>query len=157
MKKIVPLFILFFLPVVVFASAGEDMQTDIVQRSFNFVLFVLILYYLLADKIKAYFKNRTNEIKNSFENIEKLKKENEEKLSDARVELEKAKILSLKIVDEATSSCDTIEKKIIQEAGETIENMSKKFDESISVQTTKATKKVVDDFITDRSCIIYQK
>lgn len=43
---------LAFAPLALFASEGAE--TDIIQRTVNFVIFAGILWYLLAEKIKAF-------------------------------------------------------------------------------------------------------
>ena len=53
MKRIL-LLGLALVPVALFANEGAK-ETDIVQRTVNFIIFAGILWYLLADKIKAFF------------------------------------------------------------------------------------------------------
>ena len=38
-----------------FASEGSHGQTDIIPRAVNFLIFAALVYYLLADKVKAFF------------------------------------------------------------------------------------------------------
>ena len=53
MKKM--LFIILALsPLALFAS--EDVQTDIIPRTVNFLIFAGIVYFILADKLKDFFK-----------------------------------------------------------------------------------------------------
>ena len=59
MKRIL-LLGLALAPVALLANEGA-VETDIVQRTVNFIIFAGILWYLLADKIKAFFANRTVE------------------------------------------------------------------------------------------------
>ena len=53
---------LLLLPVLAFASGDAEAsgsgETDIFWRVINFAIFFGLLYYLLADKIKEFFKNR---------------------------------------------------------------------------------------------------
>lgn len=37
-----------------FASEGSHGQTDIIPRAVNFLIFAALVYYLLADKVKAF-------------------------------------------------------------------------------------------------------
>jgi len=52
-KKLL-LTLLALAPVALFANS-DGAETDIIQRTVNFVIFAGILWYLLADKIKAFF------------------------------------------------------------------------------------------------------
>ena len=57
MKKI--LFTLsVIIPVSLFAS-DANVETDILERTVNFFIFAAIIYYLLSDKLKAFFVGRT--------------------------------------------------------------------------------------------------
>ena len=46
----------------VLLAAGEG-ETDIVERTINFVIYIAILYYLAADKIKAIFVARQESLR----------------------------------------------------------------------------------------------
>jgi F-type H+-transporting ATPase subunit b len=65
------------------ASGGEEHATDIVERTFNFVIFAGILYYLIAEPIKTFLSDRTLSIENEF-------KKNEQRIEDSKLEKEKA-------------------------------------------------------------------
>ena len=58
MKRIL-LLGLALAPMALFAQEGAETDYDIVQRTVNFIIFAGILWYLLADKIKAFFADRT--------------------------------------------------------------------------------------------------
>ena len=53
MKRIL-LLGLALVPVALLANEGA-VETDLVQRTVNFIIFAGILWYLIADKIKAFF------------------------------------------------------------------------------------------------------
>ena len=77
MKKVL-LILLSITPLVLFANSTE-VHTDIVERSVNFFIFAAIIYYLLADKLKTFFGDRTKsiqaELDKAQEMIKNLKKE----------------------------------------------------------------------------------
>ena len=81
MLKIVPL--LGLLTVSAFAEGGGE--TDIIARTFNFIIFAGIIYYLIAEPLKSFFENRTLSIENQFKkNQEKLKESEEAKKEAAQ-------------------------------------------------------------------------
>ena len=60
-----------------FASEGSHGQTDIIPRAVNFLIFAALVYYLLADKVKAFFADRTASIAKKYEEAENKIKETE--------------------------------------------------------------------------------
>ncbi len=144
MKKL--FYICLVLPVFVF---GSDVQTDILPRSVNFLIFVAIMYYILADKARAYFTGRTASIEDEFAKIDRQKLANKKKITDANKELEKAKLLAGKIVDEATANIDNIKLHIKKATDEKIAQLVKKTDENITIQTQRLKNQTIDKFIDD--------
>jgi F-type H+-transporting ATPase subunit b len=71
--------------------ASEDTQTDIVPRVVNFLIFASIIYYLLADKIKEFFKNRKDEISAKLESVQVKVKESKKRREDSAIKVEEAK------------------------------------------------------------------
>ena len=63
--------------------ASDSGETDIVARTFNFVIFASILYYLIAEPLKKFLSDRTLSIENEF-------KRNERRLEESRVAKEEA-------------------------------------------------------------------
>lgn len=82
--------ITLLLPAVVFA-AGAGEETDTVQRIVNFIIFAAIIYYLLANRLKAYFAGRTASIQAELDKVQETLKASEAKVEDAKAQLENAK------------------------------------------------------------------
>ena len=93
MKRIL-LLGLALAPVALLANEGA-VETDIVQRTVNFIIFAGILWYLLADKIKAFFSDRTLSIQAELDKVQDTLKASKDKVSDAQKKLEEAKKLLL--------------------------------------------------------------
>ena len=81
---------LAIVPVALFANEGA-VETDIVQRTVNFIIFAGILWYLLADKIKAFFAERSLSIQSELDKVQDTLKASQEKVKDAQKKLEEAK------------------------------------------------------------------
>jgi len=144
MKKL--FYICLVLPMFLFAS---DAQTDILPRSVNFLIFIAIMYYILADKARAYFTDRTASIEDKFADIERQKLANKKRITDANKELQRAKVLAGKIVDEATANIDNIKQHIQKATDEKIAQLVKKTDENISIQRQRLKNQTIDKFIDD--------
>ncbi len=146
MKKIV-LFMLAFAPLALFASEGAE--TDIIQRTVNFVIFAGILWYLLAEKIKAFFANRSLGIQAELDKVQDTLKESQSKVDEATLKLEEAKKLAVEIVSGANAEIDSIKSKIAQAVDNEIAHLNKNFDEKIKIETKKAKKEVVQSVLEE--------
>lgn len=145
MKKNIFLFFALF-PIISFASDGS-VETDIVPRTVNFLIFVAIMYYLLSDKIKAFFQDRTNTIQGKLDEVQKTLQESKKKIEDAKNELQEAKQLANDLLKEARADVDTIKKDIAKSCEDDMAYLSKNFDEKIELEARKSTKEVVDEVL----------
>jgi len=147
MKKI--LFVLScILPLALFANEA-NVETDILQRSVNFIIFVAITYYLVADKIKTFFKERTSSIQSELDKVQQLLKESENKVKNAKQEIEKAQKLALDIVDSANVDVSTIKTKISDMVDQDIVHLNKSFDDKLIIETKKVKNEVVTELLED--------
>jgi len=143
---------LFALSVIApFALFGSDshanVETDILERSVNFFIFVSILYYLLADKLKALFSDRTNSIRSELDKVQDLLKESEVKVSGAKLEVENAKKIANDLVAAAKSDVALIKNKIEVAVEQEIAFLSKSFDEKTNLELRKVKKEVVESIL----------
>ena len=135
-------------PVVMFASEGA-VETDIVQRTVNFIIFAAILWYLLADKIKAFFANRTLSIQAELDKVQETLKASQDKVSDAQKKLEEAKKLATEIIEGAKADIDSVKQKVATAVDADIANLNKNLDEMMKVETSKAKRKVVTEVLEE--------
>ena len=103
MKRIL-LLGLALAPLALFANEGA-VETDIVQRTVNFIIFAGILWYLLADKIKAFFAERTSSIQAELDKVQDTLKASQDKVTDAQKKLAEAKKIATEIVEIGRASC----------------------------------------------------
>ncbi|XPV83471.1 MAG: hypothetical protein ACNI22_06335 [Halarcobacter sp.] len=111
MNKRLLLLGLALAPMALFASAEGAEKTDIVQRTVNFVIFAGILWYLLADKFKAFFADRTASIQAELDKVQDTLKASQDKVDDAANKLEEAKKLAAEIVEGAKADIDSVKEK----------------------------------------------
>ncbi len=147
MKKIL-LLGLALAPVAVFASS-EGAETDIVQRTVNFIIFAGILWYLLADKIKAFFAERSLSIQAELDKVQDTLKASQDKMSDAQKQLEEAKKLATEIVEGAKDDIDSIKQKVADGVDSDIANLEKNLDEAMKVETSKAKREIVAEVLEE--------
>lgn len=147
MKKLL-LLGLALAPVALLASS-EGAETDIVQRTVNFIIFAGILWYLLADKIKAFFADRTASIQGELDKVQDTLKASQDKVDAAANKLEEAKTLAAEIVETAKGDVDSVKQKIAEAVETEIANLDKGFDEKIKVETSKAKRQIVSEVLDE--------
>ena len=147
MKRIL-LLGLALAPVALFASEGA-VETDIVQRTVNFIIFAAILWYLLADKIKAFFANRTLSIQAELDKVQETLKASQDKVTDAQKKLEEAKKIATEIIEGAKADIDSVKQKVATAVDTDIANLNKNLEEMMKVETSKAKKQVVTEVLEE--------
>lgn len=133
----------------IFASAVDISKTDIVERSINFIIFIAILWYLLAGKLKAFFGARREKIAQRLSEVqEKLKiaKNNKEQ---ALRKLEEAKEQASQILANAKKEAYLIAQKIEEQSSVDIEIMRKNSEILMEFEQRKMEKEVVDEVLQE--------
>ncbi len=148
MKRIL-LLGLALAPLALFASSEGAVETDIVQRTVNFIIFAGILWYLLADKIKAFFADRTLSIQAELDKVQDTLKASEEKVNAAKKQLEDASKMAAEIVENAKNDIDSVKEKVSVAVNSDIANLEKNLEEMIKVETSKAKKEVVKEVLEE--------
>jgi F-type H+-transporting ATPase subunit b len=94
---------LLAMSTIALASSAEGGSTDIIQRTVNFLLFAGLVWYLVAEPIKAYFNSRSQGVADELKKVQDklnetiaLKKEALAKISGAEKYAEALAISSKK-------------------------------------------------------------
>ena len=131
------------------ASGAEHGQTDIVQRTVNFLLFAGLVWYLVAEPAKNYFASRSQGIADELKKVQDkldesvaLKKEALAKISDAEKFAEELAVTSKKenkiVNDNIMSQCDS-----------DLESLSKQNVSSRDFEQRKMVRGVVEDVLKE--------
>ncbi len=115
MSRIIVLMLM--ISTIALASDTENAGTDIVQRTVNFLLFVGLIWYLVAEPVKNYFASRSQAIADEMKKVQDklketgaLKKEALAKITDAEKFAEELALNSKKenkiINDNIIAQCD---------------------------------------------------
>lgn len=147
MKRIL-LLGLALVPVALLANEGA-VETDLVQRTVNFIIFAGILWYLLADKIKAFFAERSLSIQGELDKVQDTLKASQDKVKDAQKKLEEAKKIATEIIDGAKADIDSVKQKVATAVDSDIVNLNKNLEEMMKVETSKAKKEVVTEVLKE--------
>ncbi|HIO71293.1 MAG TPA: hypothetical protein EYG60_05110 [Campylobacterales bacterium] len=142
------MYILLLLSVPLLASEHSG-ETDIVARTFNFVIFVAILYYLVAEPIKKFLSDRKNGIEEQFNRnrieLEKSKAERDR----AEENLKFAKRKAGMIVADARKEAQLIKEKLEESLKHDIEVLEQQNRDKMEIEESKMVKAVVDEVIRD--------
>ncbi len=124
-------------------------QTDIIERSLNFLLFVGILWYFLAKKLRSFLHAKSLEISKRLEEIQaqlKVSKENKKKLLK---ELEQAKEKAELIVSNANKEAYTITQKYELQTKTDVENLIKNSKALMDLEVKKIKRELVEGVFKD--------
>jgi F-type H+-transporting ATPase subunit b len=133
-----------------FALASEvvsDGNTDIVQRTVNFLLFAGLVWYLIAEPVKNYFSSRSQGISDELKKVQ-------DKLNESVVLKEKAleKVNEAKKFAEDLSTASEKENKLISESimaqcEVELETISKHHDSVMKLEERKVVSNVVEEIL----------
>lgn len=140
---------LLTLSTLAFASGAEHAETDIVQRTVNFILFAGLIWYLIAEPVKNFFKSRSQDIADELSKVQEklnetisLKKEALAKISDAEKFADELAVSSKKenkiINDNLMAQCEV-----------ELENLSKQQASLIEFEQRKVVREVVEDILNE--------
>jgi len=140
---------LLFIVIGTFLFASEGVETDIVARVINFLIFAAILWYLVADKVVSFFRERKEKIAKKFQEVEEKLKETKEQKEMLKAKLEEAKVKANEIIKDSKKEAELIYNNIIKEAKEEVELYKKHFEEFKEIEIKKAKKEAVKEFLED--------
>ena len=139
---------------VAFASADahhvmDVSKTDIIPRTINFVIFVALMWYLVADKLKAMLRDRSRGIADRLS-------QTQTKVQDSRAKKEKAQ-QRLKDVHEQVNEMIKIAKqeaeisaqKIEEKTKEQVQNLIKSNEEAMEFQERLFQKQIVEEILNE--------
>ncbi|MGL2720378.1 F0F1 ATP synthase subunit B [Helicobacter pylori] len=131
-------------------ATGLDIsQTDIIERSLNFLLFAGILWYFLAKKLRSFLRSKSLEISKRLEEIQaqlKVSKENKKKLLK---ELEQAKEKAELIISDANKEAYTITQKYELQTKMDVENLIKNSRALMDLEVKKIKRELVESVFKD--------
>lgn len=155
MKKIL-LLSLFVLPAMLLASGNTEetryfLQTgreyDFLPRVVNFTIFVGLLYYLLSQPIKSFFKERSLGISTQLNEIElKLQSaKDEKKEAQSRVTSSEAK--AKEIISDANAEAVLLASKIVTANEYELALLDKQQDEKMMLEERRLAREAIDEVL----------
>lgn len=156
-RKSLPLIIFFLLIMVSLAVAAEHgggdgrRIWDMIWRIINFAILVVILYKLLADRVRKYFSERRTEIAQLLEDVDKAKRdtdsrhaEYEEKLKDVEKDIQEIRQMLLGEIEKEKA-------RIIEEGKRTSERLIEQAKDTAQQEIQKA-RTGLKEAVADMAC-----
>lgn len=157
MKKII-LLSLLVIPALLLASGNAEesryfMQTgresDFLPRVVNFVIFAALLYYLLANPIKDFFKGRSADIEKQLNEIEEQLQAAKDEKKDAQARLDSSKKKSEEIISDAKKEAVLMAEKIAIANQNELALLEKQLEEKISLEERKSAREAIDEVLSE--------
>ena len=142
-------FLVMLLPVFLFASEEASEGTDIVARTINFLIFAGILYYLIADKAKAFFTDRTKGIADKLSSLQSKVEETKQQKQEASAKLASSEEEAKELISLAKKEAELQIEKLKESSKQDIENLEKSYESKKEVLTKKATSEVVSEIMNE--------
>jgi len=159
MKKII-LLSLLVVPAVLLASGHIDTEstryftqtgreTDFWPRVVNFTIFASLLYYLVANPIKDFFKGRKEEISTKLKEIEEKLQSAKNEKKEAQNRLNESEKKAEQIILDAKKEAQLLAQNIIDANQNDLDNMDKLFEEKISLDEKRSAREAIDEILSE--------
>ena len=159
MKKIV-LLSLLVVPAVLLASghaSGEEsryfMQTgresDFWPRVVNFTIFASLLYYLVANPIKDFFKGRSAGIATQLNEIEEKLQAAKDEKKEAQVRLDASEKKAEEILVDAKAEAALLAEKIATANQNELASLEKQLEEKMTLEERKSAREAIDEVLSE--------
>ncbi len=146
------IFLMAMIAVVTFASEHApvaEVETDIIQRTVNFLIFAGIVYYLIAEPVKGFFTGRTQGIADELEKVQNRLKESKAAKEAANAKIDEAK----KLAEEIMSSCKKenviINEKMAAQLEFDLSNLEKQQSDIMELDKRQMVRQVVEEVLAD--------
>ena len=145
------IFIMAMIATVTFASGTEatGAETDIIQRTVNFLIFAGIVYYLIAEPVKGYFTGRTQGIADELEKVQTRLKESKAAKEAANAKIEEAKVLAEEIMSSCKKENVIINEKMAAQLEFDLSNLEKQQSDIMELDKRQMVRSVVEEVLAD--------
>ncbi len=158
MKKIV-LLSLLMVPAILLASGGDaessryfaqtGRETDFWPRVVNFTIFAALLYYLLANPIKNFFKGRSEGIAAQLNEIEKKLQVAKDEKKEAQNRLDESEKRAEEILTDAKAEAVLLADKIATANQNDLVTLDKQLEEKMSLEERRSAREAIDEILSE--------
>ena len=139
---------IFFLlsPIILFASVDVS-NSDIIERSINFVIFIVILWYLVANKLFSALKNRQITMASKLNGIQNELLDSNAKKDEALKLLDQTKNKVQNIIDTANKEALVISNNMEKQCMLDIEVLNNIHNDLLKFEKSRINREVIDEVL----------
>lgn len=147
MKKILAL--LLMVSTYALASEAGHNDTDIIQRTVNFLLFAGLIWYLVAEPVKNYFGSRSNEIADELNKVQEKLKESVELKKEALAKISEAEKFAEELAIASKKENKILNDNIMAQCDSDLEVIAKQHETKKDFETRNMVVEVVEEVISE--------
>jgi F-type H+-transporting ATPase subunit b len=130
------------------ASGGGEGGTDIVQRTVNFALFAGLIWYLVAEPAKAFFKGRSQGIADELQKVKDRLKESDDLKKEALAKVSEAKKFAEELQESLKKENKILNDNIMAQCEKDLLNLTNVQKSQMNFEQRKMVREVVESVIT---------
>ena len=131
------------------ASEAGHGETDIVQRTVNFLLFAGLVWYLVGEPAKSYFASRSQGISGELKKVQEKLEESITLKKDALAKISDAEKFAQDLIVSSKKENKVINDKIMTQCDADLENISKQSVSTKEFEQRKMVRSVVEDVLNE--------
>ena len=143
------LVIMLMISTYALASDGEHAGSDIVQRTVNFVIFVGLIWYLVAQPVKDYFTSRSQAIADDLKRVQEKLNESISLKKDALAKISEAEKFAEELDKSSKKENKLINDKIMLQCDSDLEGLTKHQASLIDFDQRNMVRSVVEDIVKE--------
>jgi len=146
------IFLMALIAGITFASEHAEAtgaETDIIQRTVNFLIFAGIVYYLIAEPVKAFFSGRSQGIADELNKVQDRLKESKAAKEAANAKIEEAKVLASEIMTSCKKENEIINDKMASQLEFDLSNLEKQQNDVMDLEKRQMVRNVVEEVLSD--------
>ncbi|MFT7859322.1 MAG: F0F1 ATP synthase subunit B [Sulfurimonas sp.] len=147
MSKIIAL--LLMVSTYAMASEAGHGDTDIVQRTVNFLLFAGLVWYLVAEPVKNYFASRSGSIADELNKVQEKLKESVELKKEALAKISEAEKFAEELAATSKKENKILNDNIMTQCDAELEVMAKQHETKKEFETRNMVIEVVEEVISE--------
>jgi len=128
---------------------AEHAETDIVQRTVNFLLFAGLIWYLVAEPVKNYFSSRSQSIADEMKKVQEKLKETDLLKKEALAKISAAEKFAQDLIVSSKKENKIINDSIITQCDADIETIVKQQSILIEFEQRKMVRNVVENTLKE--------
>lgn len=130
-------------------AADHSGESDIVQRTINFAVFAGIMYYLIGDKVKAYFADRAQGIEQELQKVQNRLKEAKMAKLEADKKLEDATRVASEILSVSKKENAMLNEKISAQMENDLVSLAAQHGTLVTFEQRQMIGSVVEEIMDD--------